>query len=111
MGHARVSDLIQSLIQVLKDLDCVNKMAQVSMDVPNVKQALLDNLSIHRKEVDANATDLVNMGSCGLHIFDGSFSAASKKTDQNLEGLLKSFYKNFKEAAKTPKMQRNLFCF
>ena len=47
MGHARASDLMQPLTEVLKDLDHFNKMVQVSMDRPNVNWALLDNLSIH----------------------------------------------------------------
>ena len=96
MSRARASDLMQSLIEVLKDLDYVNKMVQVSMDDPNVNWALLDNLCIHRKEENANAPDLVNIKSCSLHIVHGSFSAASKKTDWKLEVSLQSFYKNFK---------------
>ena len=65
---------------------------------PNVNWTLLDNLSIHRKEENTNARDLVNIGNCGLHIVHGSFSTALKKTDWNLEGSLKSFYKNFKDS-------------
>ena len=70
-------------------------MVQISIDGLSVNWALLENLSIRRKEENANARDLVNIGSFGLHIVHGSFSAASKKTDQNLEASLKSFYKNF----------------
>ena len=98
MGHARASDLMQSLIEVLKDLDYINKIVQVFMDGPNKNWALLDNLSIHRKEENANAPNLVNIGSCGLHMVHGSFSAASKQTYWNLEVSLKSFYKNFKDS-------------
>ena len=32
MGHTQPSDLIQSLTEVLKNWDYVNKMVQVSMD-------------------------------------------------------------------------------
>ena len=49
---------MQSLIEVLKDLDCVNKMVQISMDGPSVNWALLHNLSIHQKEENGNAPDL-----------------------------------------------------
>ena len=71
---------MQSLIEVLKDLDYVNRMIQISMDGSNVNWALPDNLSIHQKEENANAPDLVNIGSC-LHIVHGCFSAALKKTE------------------------------
>ena len=73
-------------------------MVQDSMDGPNVNWSLLDNLSIHRKEKNANEPDLVNTGSCSLHIAHGSFSTTSKKTYWNLEASLKSFDKNFKDS-------------
>ena len=98
VGHARASDLTEPLIEVLKDLDYVSKMVQVSMDGPNVNWALLDDLFIHRKEVNANTPSLVNTGSCGLHIVHGSFGTASETTDWKLEASLKSFYKNFKDS-------------
>ena len=98
VGHARASDLMESLIEVLKDLDYVNKMVQVSMEGPNVNWGLLDDLFIHRKEVNANTPSLVNTGSCDLHIVHGSFGTAAKTTDWKLEASLKSFYKNFKDS-------------
>ena len=54
MDHAQASDLTQSLIKGLKDLDYVNKMVQVSMDGPSANWFLLDNLAIHQKEKNAN---------------------------------------------------------
>ena len=50
MDHAQASNLIQSLIEVLKDLGYVNKMGQFSMDGLNVNWFLLDNVVIHGKE-------------------------------------------------------------
>ena len=58
----------------------------------------MDKLSIHRKDENANGPDLVNIGSCGLHIVHGFFGTASKKTDWNPEASLISFYKNFKDS-------------
>ena len=87
MGHTRASDLMQPLTEVLKDLDHVNKMVQVSMDRPNVSWALLDNLSIHWKEENAYAPNLINIRSCGLQILHGFFGTASNKTDWNLENF------------------------
>ena len=85
MDHAQASDLTQSLIKGLKDLDYVNKMVQVSMDGPSVNWSLLDNLAIHQKEKNANGPDLVNTESCGLRVVHGSLGTASEKTDWNLE--------------------------
>ena len=66
------------------------------MDRPNVNWALLDNLSIHWKEENAYAPNLVNIRSCDLQISHGSFGTASNKTDWNLEASLKSFYKTLR---------------
>ena len=88
MGHARASDLTQSLIKRPEDLDYENKMVQVSMYGPNAIWFLLDNLAIHQKEENANEPDLVNIGSCGLHVVHGSFRTASKKTDWSLKASL-----------------------
>ena len=88
MGHARASDLTQSLIKRLKDLGYANKMVQVSMYGPNVIWSLLDNLAIHQKKENASEPDLVNTGSCCLHVVHRSFGTASKKVDWNLKTSL-----------------------
>ena len=98
MGHAQASHLTQSLTELLKDLGYVSKTFQVSMDETHVKWFLLDNLSIHWKEGNINAPDLMNIGSYSLHIVHSPFSTASRKTDWNLLASLKSFYKNCKES-------------
>ena len=92
MGHARASDLTQSLIKRLKDLDYANKMVQVSMYGPNVIWSLLDNLAIHQKKENASEPDLVNTGSCCLHVVRRSFGTASKKVDWNLKASLFFFF-------------------
>ena len=100
MGHARASDLTQSLIKRLKDLDYANKMVQVSMYGPNVIWSLLDNLAIHQKKENASEPDLVNTGSCCLYVVRRSFGTASKKVDWNLKAsLFFFFYKNFKDSS------------
>ena len=73
------------MIKVLKDLGYVNKMGQVSMDEFNVNWSLVDNVAIHGKKEKSNGPDLVNIGSCGIHIVHGSLGKASKETDWNLE--------------------------
>ena len=47
MGHAQAYVLMQPLIELLKDVDYVNKLVQVSMNRPSMNWALLDNLSVH----------------------------------------------------------------
>ena len=74
-----------AVIKVLKDLGYVNKMGQVSMDEFNVNWSLVDNVAIHGKKEKSNGPDLVNIGSCGIHIVHGSLGKASKETDWNLE--------------------------
>ena len=41
MGHTGTYDLMQSLIELLKDLDYVKEIVKVSMDGPNVSSRQL----------------------------------------------------------------------
>ena len=50
MHKAFWGNATNAVIEILKDLDYVNKMVRISMDGANVNWALLDNLSIHQKE-------------------------------------------------------------
>ena len=55
------------------------------MDEFNVNWSLVDNVAIHGKKEKSNGPDLVNIGSCGIHIVHGSLGKALKETDWNLE--------------------------
>ena len=65
-------------------------MLQVSVDDSSVNGALYDELRKHRER--GELPSLINIDSCGLHIFHGALKACVTATEWNLKGILKSIY-------------------
>ena len=71
-------------------------MIQVSMDGPNVNWKFYNDL---RKKIKADyASNLINIGSCGLHIVNNSFKRGINATGWKVESFLSSLYYLFKDA-------------
>ena len=70
MGHGRSDDLLTHFLSVTEDLN-LSKALQVSMDGPNVNWAFYNQLQ-KKIKLDHN-TQMLNVGSCGLHIIHGAF--------------------------------------
>lgn len=93
LGHARASDLIEKFREGVSDLD-LNKLLQISMDGPSVN---LKFLRVIREDLLAeNGCDLLDLGSCGLHVVHGAFRRGHDATDWNLNDTFKAFYQLFK---------------
>lgn len=73
-----------------------NHLIQISMDGPSVNWKLWELLASEREEKDL--PQLINIGSCGLHIFHGAFQQGAKKTLWNIEKVLKSIFNLFNES-------------
>ena len=96
MGHGAVDDIMLDFKKAHKDLYIVNNLVQLSMDGPNVNWAVLDSLEEYRKSPNQSAPDLVNIGSCGLHVLHGAYNAGHKETDWEVEKNLKAAWGIFK---------------
>jgi len=68
LGHATAKDLEIKLREGLSGLSEKN-IIQVSMDGPNVNWKMLENLKDSR---DACDRELIDIGSCGLHVLHGN---------------------------------------
>ena len=71
-------------------------MVQISMDGPNVNWSLFKKVEEERKL--KNLPQLINIGSCALHIVHGAFENGSKQTPWKIKKLLSHLYKFFKQA-------------
>jgi hypothetical protein len=98
MGHAAHLDLLKELKKSHEGLDIVKKLFQVSMDGPHVNWALLDVLAEHRKTEDPQSPELVNVGSCPIHVLHGGYQTAHKSTDWEVGSTLKAAYGVFKKS-------------
>ena len=65
LGHATSGDLLENFNKSLVGLD-LSKIIQISMDGPSVNWCFYDKVVKNREEMELH--QLINIGSCGLHI-------------------------------------------
>ena len=68
-------------------------LVQVSMDGPNVNWKFYRDLFQERRGEEL--TDLLNIGSCGLHVVHGLFQRGAKQSGWNLANILRSLWQVF----------------
>ena len=68
MGHAAVDDMIKDFREAHNGLDYVMNFIQFLMDGPNTNWAFHQAASDLRKSENPCAPDLLEIGSCGLHL-------------------------------------------
>ena len=95
MGHSKAEDLLLGIKTVLVDFKMEN-IVPVSMDGPAVNWKMYQNLQKELKnEYDHN---ILNIGSCGLHILHNSFKAAGAAAEWNIDVFLCNIYTLFKDS-------------
>ena len=78
-------------------------MLQIGMDGPNVNFKALSDI---KKEIHSTyGNELLEIGSCGLHVIHGAFKMSFEKNDWDVASYLQSLYYAFE---KSP-TQRSLF--
>ena len=88
-------------------------MLQVSMDEPNVSWKLYDSIVQEWSEND-DYPDLIDIGSCSLHVVHGAFRTGMQKTKWGIDGILKHCTTCFltqQQKGKTTKRFQDLKCF
>ena len=66
------------------------------MDGPSVNWAFLKEIQNHREQEELQ--QLINIGSCGLHIIHGAFQTGATTTCWNIKGTLKATYKSLHDS-------------
>ena len=94
MGHARAVSLEEDLKKSNRIPPNIN-LLQLSMDGPNVNWKVSEDL---QSEIQLeHGKSLLNVGSCGLHVVHGAFRSAMSETGWDIETLLTSAYRLFKD--------------
>jgi len=73
------------------------KMVQISMDGPRVNWNFLELIASDLKK-NEDDPDLLNVGSCGLHVVHGAFQYGFLKTEWKVASFLKAIYNVFKHS-------------
>ena len=68
------------------------------MDGPSTNWKLYDELSKDRANSDPDLPELINVGSCGLHIIHGAFKRGAVATGWHIDNLLRSLWYLFSDA-------------
>lgn len=71
------------------------KILQLSMDGPNVNWKFFE---LFKNEFNPGDAQLLETGSCSLHILNGAFKDGAKNTTWNIEGLLRYLYLLFHDS-------------
>ena len=97
MGHTVATDLLQHLKCSLSKFS-YSKLLQISMDGPRVNWKLYSLLCEDREKDDADMPNLLNIGSCGLHVVHGAFYSGCRATDWNIDGILRTLHYLFEDS-------------
>ena len=95
LGHATAADLRKKVDDGLAGLD-LSKQIQLAMDGTNVNWKLLSDMKKEREEGGLN--NLVNIGSCNLHVVHGALKWATEATKWNLQAIMKGWFQIFKDS-------------
>ena len=92
LGHATAVDLSTHFKQGISRLD-PKRLLQVSMDGPNVNWKFYTDLTKERNSEEL--PQLLNIGSCGLHIIHGGLQKGVNESGWKLDHLMRSLWQLF----------------
>ena len=94
MGHATATDMMTHLKNGMALLN-PSSLAQISMNGTNVNRKFYHNLFQERKGEEL--PDLLNIGSCNLHVVHLSFEKGANESGWNLGNTLHSLWQIFRD--------------
>lgn len=95
LGHTRADDLLAAFCKVLEKID-LKSLISVSMDGPTVNWSFLQKLVSQRKQ--NSLPEILNVGSCGLHIVHGAVQTGHRESAWNLNEVFGAAYYLFKNS-------------
>ena len=98
MGHASHQDIFDEFKKTHEGLDIVHNLFQISMDGPSVNWKMVDVICEFRKSEDPNSPELLNIGSCGIHVLHGAYQTAHGTNDWEVGKTLKAGHSVFKKS-------------
>ena len=96
MGHTAAKDL-ENLKSTLSKLNN-RKLLQITMDGPRVNWKLLPLLNEDRQKEDADLPQLLNVGSCSLHVVHEAFCTGCQCNDWKIDCFLRALWYLFNDS-------------
>ena len=94
MGHGRAQDILEHFLAGVGSLE-LKRVLQVSMDGPNVNWAF--HKLLQSKMHHEFGSQMLDIGSCGLHVINGGFKHGSDASTWHIPSLLRSVHSLFNE--------------
>jgi len=94
MGHGRADNILEHFMSCTDGIGLQN-ILQVSMDGPNVNWSFYEKMQ--QKVKSECGCQMLNIGSCGLHIVHGAFKHGCNATKWDIQSVLRAVYTLFKE--------------
>ena len=69
------------------------------MDGPHVNWSTLEVLAEYRKTENPNSPEILNIGSCGIHVLHGAYQTAHGTTNWEVGKTLKAGYTIFRKSS------------
>lgn len=91
LGSSKAEDLLHALQAGVAGLG-PRKLIQIGMDGPNVSLKLHRLFAEDRKKIDPDLPELIDIGTCSLHVVHGALQTGIKKSSWELDQLLKSLW-------------------
>jgi len=95
LKRPNAKNMLDCLLEALKVFP-PEKFLQLSMDGPNVKWNVLELLQQERAKEER--PEIVNIGSCGLHIVHGAFKTGIQTSERNIVKILKAIWQIFHDS-------------
>ena len=95
VGHATAENLLLDLKGALPNGFNLKNVLQLSMDGPAVNWKLKSLIS---NEISDTPYQLLQIGSCGLHVIHNAFKTAFQKSSWKLQEFLRACYYSFKDS-------------
>ena len=95
LGHATADTVFEIFESVGSELG-YSGLLQLSMDGPNVNWRVFE--MVQASVQTQTSKELLNVGSCGLHVLHNSFRDGAGATNWNIEHALSSFWWLFKDS-------------
>ena len=89
MGHTTADELLQHFTNITEPMNH-SSIIHLSMGGPSVNHKFYRDLKEYRER--EKLPEMINFGSCNLHILHGAFKSGFDSTDWEMKILLKSCY-------------------
>lgn len=97
LERSRAVDLLEKIINCISESNLsLQNLVQLSTDGPNVNLKVIADLNSHLKNTFNTDREILDIGTCSLHIVNGAYKTAHAKVDWKLNQFMRALYRLFK---------------